>query len=117
MHEPVSNNLICFDLLERAKAAKFNIHHLITMYSSNFSYNMIQYYGTSTLREIYFEGNYFSDFTSSTFVELFRSMGRNRVKHCLRQCLKTALLRHAVMLAIDLESKLLFDELRVYCKA
>ena len=78
---------------------------------------MIQYYGTSTLREIYFEGNYFSDFTSSTFVELFRSMGRNRVQHCLRQCLKTALLRHAVMLAIYLESKLLFDELRVYCKA
>ena len=39
------------------------------------------------------------------------------MQHCLMQCLKTASLKHAVMLAIYLESKLLFDELRIYCKA
>ena len=100
-----------------AKAAKFNISHFITKYSSNFLYNMVRYDGISALREIYFDGNYFTDFTYSTFVELFSSMGRNRVQHCLRQCLKTASLKHAVMLAIYLESELLFDELRIYCKA
>ena len=44
-------------------------------------------------------------------------MCKNGVQHCLRQYLKTVLLKHAVMLAIYLESELLFDELRTYCKA
>ena len=61
VHQPVSNNFICLDLLEMAKAANFNIHHLITKYSSNFLHNMVQYDGISALREIYFDGNYFTN--------------------------------------------------------
>ena len=62
VHRPVSYNSICLDLLEMGKASKFNINHLITKYSSNFLYNMVQYDGISALREIYFDGNYFTDF-------------------------------------------------------
>ena len=51
VHRPVSYNSICLDLLEMGKAAKFNINHLITKYSSNFLYNMVQYDGISALRE------------------------------------------------------------------